>query len=112
MTQDQASLHAREVVAARHNRETRAGENPGDRRRLPRAELDDRRAPGREKPRYFRRQAAIGGEPRSEEHTAELQSHSFIAYAGFCLKKKKIINVVISIKDNMKNTFPDTIRTC
>src|ERR1051326_7534389 len=28
-------------------------------------------------------------EPRSEEHTSELQSHSFISYAVFCLKKKK-----------------------
>ena len=28
---------------------------------------------------------------RSEEHTSELQSHSFISYAVFCLKKKKII---------------------
>ena len=26
---------------------------------------------------------------RSEEHTSELQSHSFIAYAVFCLKKQK-----------------------
>src|ERR1051326_8707480 len=31
---------------------------------------------------------AAGGE-RSEEHTSELQSHSFISYAVFCLKKKK-----------------------
>ncbi len=29
---------------------------------------------------------------RSEEHTSELQSHSFISYAVFCLKKKKNIN--------------------
>src|ERR1051326_9288997 len=29
-----------------------------------------------------------GGTNRSEEHTPELQSHSFISYAGFCLKKK------------------------
>ena len=29
---------------------------------------------------------AAGG--RSEEHTSELQSHSFISYAVFCLKKK------------------------
>ena len=29
---------------------------------------------------------------RSEEHTSELQSHSFISYAGFRLKKKKKIN--------------------
>src|ERR1051326_9289494 len=28
---------------------------------------------------------------RSEEHTSELQSHSFISYAVFCLKKKKMI---------------------
>ena len=28
---------------------------------------------------------------RSEEHTSELQSHSFISYAVFCLKKKKKI---------------------
>ena len=28
-------------------------------------------------------------EERSEEHTSELQSHSFISYAVFCLKKKK-----------------------
>ena len=27
-------------------------------------------------------------EARSEEHTSELQSHSFISYAVFCLKKK------------------------
>src|ERR1051326_3770855 len=30
----------------------------------------------------------VDGE-RSEEHTSELQSHSFISYAVFCLKKKK-----------------------
>src|ERR1051326_9371091 len=29
------------------------------------------------------------GGMRSEEHTSELQSHSFISYAVFCLKKKK-----------------------
>ena len=28
------------------------------------------------------------GKVRSEEHTSELQSHSFISYAVFCLKKK------------------------
>src|ERR1051326_40333 len=28
------------------------------------------------------------GHVRSEEHTSELQSHSFISYAVFCLKKK------------------------
>src|SRR3546814_8990646 len=32
------------------------------------------------------------GEPRSEEHTSELQSLMRISYAVFCLKKKKIRN--------------------
>ena len=31
----------------------------------------------------------LGVKTRSEEHTSELQSHSFISYAVFCLKKKK-----------------------
>ena len=31
----------------------------------------------------------LGEGDRSEEHTSELQSHSFISYAVFCLKKKK-----------------------
>src|ERR1051326_2279936 len=30
---------------------------------------------------------------RSEEHTSELQSHSFISYAVFCLKKKNRQNI-------------------
>src|SRR3546814_9544452 len=30
-----------------------------------------------------------GGQPRSEEHTSELQSLMRISYAVFCLKKKK-----------------------
>src|ERR1051326_1989289 len=29
------------------------------------------------------------GASKSEEHTSELQSHSFISYAVFCLKKKR-----------------------
>ena len=33
--------------------------------------------------------AALSGTQRSEEHTSELQSHSEISYAVFCLKKKK-----------------------
>src|SRR5210317_2024076 len=35
-------------------------------------------------------QALWGCSGRSEEHTSELQSHSEISYAVFCLKKKKI----------------------
>ena len=37
---------------------------------------------------------------RSEEHTSELQSHSFISYAVFCLKKKKINEIILQIKEN------------
>src|SRR3546814_10831541 len=32
------------------------------------------------------------GQPRSEEHTSELQSLMRISYAVFCLKKKKLQN--------------------
>src|ERR1051326_9373121 len=47
---------------------------------------------------YFLRRAGIDIESsdnfaRSEEHTSELQSHSFISYAVFCLKKKKLCDV-------------------
>src|ERR1051326_7524066 len=34
--------------------------------------------------------AACSAGNRSEEHTSELQSHSFISYAVFCLKKQTI----------------------
>src|SRR6186713_1731610 len=34
---------------------------------------------------------------RSEEHTSELQSHSGISYAVFCLKKKKAIGEPVSL---------------
>src|SRR5210317_1112465 len=34
----------------------------------------------------------IQSRERSEEHTSELQSHSDISYAVFCLKKKKALN--------------------
>src|ERR1043165_103111 len=33
---------------------------------------------------------ALRGQPRSEEHTSELQSRGLISYAVFCLKKKRI----------------------
>src|ERR1051326_9326615 len=40
---------------------------------------------------------------RSEEHTSELQSHSFISYAVFCLNKK-IVNLQRSLTEK---TFHD-----
>src|SRR3546814_2792729 len=49
-----------------------------------------------EQPVARRRQAALGvrglaEQPRSEEHTSELQSLMRISYAVFCLKKKKTL---------------------
>src|ERR1051326_9380734 len=35
------------------------------------------------------RGGALHGVGRSEEHTSELQAHSFISYAVFCLKKNE-----------------------
>src|SRR3546814_4972995 len=46
----------------------------------------DKRIPAGSTARIFRKSAI--GEPRSEEHTSELQSLMRITYAVFCLKKK------------------------
>src|SRR5213080_2547919 len=40
---------------------------------------------------------------RSEEHTSELQSHSGISYAVFCLKKKKKQNKIYKYLIRSKN---------
>src|SRR3546814_2060354 len=42
--------------------------------------------------RNVEREELRHGEPRSEEHTSELQSLMRISYAVFCLKKKIIFN--------------------
>src|SRR3546814_8160078 len=68
-------------AAERHHRFLRA-----DARQRPRA----RRQPA--PPRLPRGHPLLGpapAEPRSEEHTSELQSLMRISYAVFCLKKKK-----------------------
>src|ERR1051326_3211659 len=54
-----------------------------------RAQLQQRKTQGQRQARQSR-----GNRRRREigEHTSELQSHSFISYAVFCLKKKKKIN--------------------
>ena len=44
---------------------------------------------------------------RSEEHTSELQSHSFISYAVFCLKKKKNNKIE---KNKLKKKKTSTLR--
>src|SRR6056300_897566 len=45
---------------------------------------------------------------RSEEHTSELQSHSEISYAVFCLKKKKQIKKkTIPRRESTQHTTPD-----
>src|ERR1051326_9505766 len=41
---------------------------------------------------------------RSEEHTSELQSHSFISYAVFCLKKKNIHTLPPSIASRSRTS--------
>ena len=41
-----------------------------------------------ENKKFTAEEAKKYGEERSEEHTSELQSHSFTSYAVFCLKKK------------------------
>ncbi len=43
-----------------------------------------------------------GNVKRSEEHTSELQSHSFISYAVFCLKKKN--NLPINSFNSINHT--------
>src|SRR3546814_6326608 len=52
-----------------------------------------RRAPGGKEGAAADGEAlGLGGEPRSEEHTSELQSLMRTSYAVFCLKKKKTNN--------------------
>ena len=46
-------------------------------------------ATGRYQQSVVRAKEASLKQDRSEEHTSELQSHSEISYAVFCLKKKK-----------------------
>src|ERR1051326_9249530 len=47
---------------------------------------------------------------RSEEHTSELQSHSFISYAVFCLKKNTIDRLWEAVSGLFRSTrFNTTI---
>src|ERR1051326_9342101 len=53
-----------------------------------------------------RRERSTGpGRHRSEEHTSELQSHSFISYAVFCLKKKHQVNMIVPFTDHLRGPF-------
>src|SRR3546814_1139305 len=46
--------------------------------------------------------ALCGGvDPRSEEHTSELQSLMRISYAVFCLKKKKVVKIKTNKPSNI-----------
>src|SRR5213080_5252334 len=49
-------------------------------------------------------QSPLRDRARSEEHTSELQSHSGISYAVFCLKKKKKKNKKFSFYYHTANT--------
>src|ERR1051326_6597188 len=63
---------------------------------------------------------ARAGRPRSEEHTSELQLHSFISYAVFCLKKKNLVNEVrlglcrltVVLATNTSSTVPSPTCFC
>src|SRR3546814_5986503 len=57
-------------------------------------------------PRPAASMAAAHSDPRSEEHTSELQSLMRISYAVFCLKKKKNKdNHIKTTKQNNKTTL-------
>src|ERR1051326_5804781 len=46
---------------------------------------------------------------RTKEHTSELQSHSFISYAVFCLKKKKkITSTLLHLSTRQQHTVCPT----
>src|SRR3546814_2565031 len=51
------------------------------------------------------RPSTQAAEPRSEEHTSELQSLMRISYAVFCLKKKKLTRQPISSSPTNKNQY-------
>src|SRR3546814_1346396 len=55
---------------------------------------------------YYRayRPRQVDARRRSEEHTSELQSLMRISYAVFCLKKKKITTLNISITSSQQNS--------
>src|SRR3546814_5684286 len=71
------------VGDARDDRARHGAEGRGGRRHRPQR--------GRARFRYprFRQGSGDRGDPRSEEHTSELQSLMRISYAVFCLQKKK-----------------------
>src|ERR1051326_3092495 len=48
---------------------------------------------------------------RSEEHTSELKSHSFISYAVFCLLKKLRLNTETILFSVFDRTLPFTSKT-
>src|SRR3546814_7189339 len=78
------------------HRRAHPGRGDRRRRRVPRA-VGARRAEAGDGP-------ADGAEPRSEEHTSELQSLMRISYAVFCLKKKTTRNKNITSVYRTKET--------
>src|SRR3546814_5268745 len=72
--------------------------SPDGRRGRPRerpAATDHRRPAARHRDRL--RQQRVEPRERSEEHTSELQSLMRISYAVFCLKKKTLTQIIISV---------------
>src|SRR5213080_5485674 len=71
---------------------------------LPISQSRDRAASGHPPPAQPQPRRHRRFHPRSEEHTSELQSHSGISYAVFCLKKKKKINKKRRSYTTLQNT--------
>src|SRR5881296_3841446 len=98
---------SRLAAALAHHRDRR-GRGDGRRHGAHRGAGRDERAPGgparqdpgRESP------SPRPGSCRSEEHTSELQSHSNISYAVFCLKKKKKENTTQNNKTKKNQPNP------
>src|ERR1051326_9439938 len=54
-------------------------------------------------------QRESGAPVRSEEHTSELQSHSFISYAVFCLKKKNLQTTICLISQTKSQIWSECV---
>src|SRR3546814_7390836 len=83
--------HEAERIGAARKHE-HVGRRIGARERLAVQCAEEHRLRIRLRQRRARRPVA-DDDPRSEEHTSELQSLMRISYAVFCLKKKKQINI-------------------
>src|SRR3546814_5509448 len=91
------ALRRRDLARSRGDRHAGRPARPRPLARAAARRCARRPAPkGRAEPALF--------EPRSEEHTSELQSLMRISYAVFCLKKKKKLTTSQNKSTHTKNT--------